>query len=521
MFVRNFLSNCEYVSVVPVGILITLQYDAKGRIEKILHGATEGGEDVSSEYLKIVLEKGLVPRTLLVTGGRTWVSGVFYTRVHSFLNKDGILPECIYTDLKKAFLKSPEKFVFAACSAKSLATVFQGSLAVRQWLAASGFNLLPGTPLSSDVLQEENFRSRLEKFLGEDKYFDFPLIAGYCVYSNGKPTYHPANMRIEVVKSFSQCTDYHGHILMKINDNMTIDYNQCVNHYCVEKGTALLIDYYGEVIHSYKNGMSSVQNKQESIKCPVCGNMFVPRLGTDTVCTDPHCNSRLFIPTNNMLCAYKLPKLSYEKYQSVCKDYGREFSIPDVLNLPEYNYAINVDLPTLLYGIIPRDVMADYNSIKLLCNRCYNNPDNMMYQMSNPGVLAKNSDIPEVSNLVVWVRDERNLKDIEKLLNNKNIVICDTNRQFNGAPVLRNVKAFITGDFLHGTSQDIRSIISSYSGSYVNQVADCNVVIVGGTQMNIDGRAIKYARDKGLTILDENTFFSRYSIDEDLDSYLK
>ena len=516
MFVRNFLSNGEYVSVVPVGILLTVQYDTNGRIEKIIHGSTEGDEDVTDEYLKVIQNSGIIPRTITFKGGRTWVYGVLYTKVYQYLKSDCVLPEGLYPELKKEFLKNPNNFKFSAHSAKSLASVLRGSLATRQWLTASGFNILAGMPMSSEVLKEENFSNRLEKFLGDNEFFDFPLIAGYCVYTNGQPIYHPADMRIEVVKSVSQTLDYHGNILMKINDSRVLDYNEGANYYNIQKGSVLLIDYYGNVIYSYRNGMSTVQLKNDLIKCPVCGNMFRVTLGSKTRCTDSHCNSRLFIPTNNLLTAYNIPNVTYQAYKETVDKIGTGYSVVDILSRPEYDYKITINLPTMLYGIVPRDVVADYNSLALLCNRCHNNVDNLLYQLSNPGILAKNSDIPEISRLVEWLRDERNVQDIQKLMDNPNITIGNQHRRFDGAPIFRNLKICITGDFTHGSNEDIRSIFTSYSGTMVDKVEDSNVVVVGGTQTNINGYVIKYAQNKGITIFDEYSFFSKYDIDSDL-----
>jgi NAD-dependent DNA ligase len=94
-------------------------------------------------------------------------------------------------------------------------------------------------------------------------------------------------------------------------------------------------------------------------------------------------------------------------------------------------------------------------------------------------------------------------------------------KQFDGAPIFRNLRICITGDFTHGTHEDIRSIFSSYSGKVVNDVKDANVVVVGGTQTHINGPILKYAQNKGITIFDEYSFFDKYEIDKDLQTNLQ
>ena len=516
MFVRNFLSNAEYVSVVPVGILITLQYDPNGRLERIIHGATEGDPDVSDEFLKPIQDNGVVPRLLVAKGGRTWIYGVLYTKVAPYLTDNGTLPESIYEKLKKDFVKNPSKFVFAAHSAKSLCVVLRGSLATRQWLVAVGFNVLPGMPVSGASLNEDTFADRLKNYLGDQDYFDFPLISGYCVYNNGQPTYYPFNLRTEVVKKTTQTVDVHGNIYMNVNDGFLVDYNEAINKFDIKKGVTLLIDSDGMLLDSYKGGLSTVVERTEPIKCPTCGNIFHVAIGSQTKCSDTHCNSRLFIQTNQMLTAYNLPNVTYDAYKETTESVGNNYSIANILDRPEYNYDITISLPTLLYGIIPRNVVADYQSLVLFCNRCHNSIDNVLYKLSNIGVLQNDIDLPEISRLISWLRDPRNLSDIQKVVDNPNITIGNNTKKFKGDPIFHNLKIFITGDFNHGSNLDIKNIFSSYSGTVVDDVKDSNVVVIGGSQTNIDGGAIQYARLKGITIIDEYSFFTHYEIDEDL-----
>lgn len=515
MFSRNFLENGEYVSVVPVGILVTIQYDPNGRIERIIKGTDESGQDLGNEFLKPIVDNGLVPTLLLARGGRTWINGVLYTRVYSYLTENGVLPESIYEKLKKDFLKNPKSFTFVSYCAKSLAVMFRGSLAVRQWLTASGFNTVPGMPLSQDVLIESNFVNRLEKYLGDMNCFDFPLISGYCVFHNGQPNYYPNEMRIEVVKKTEMTTDAHGNMYMEINGDLTVDYNDAINLYDVKKGVSLLVDHDNEVVHSYKNGLSTVEIRHNPIKCPVCGNVFYLPTGSMTKCSDLHCNSRLFIATNQLLSAYGLPNVTYAAYLETTKEIGNSYSVPDILKRMEYNFGITINLPTLLYGIIPRNIVADYQSLVILCNRCHNSIDNVLYKFSNLGILEKDEDIPEVYRLVAWLKDPRNLNDIQKLVENPNITIGNNIQKFDVDPLFRNLKICITGDFTHGSDLDIKNIFTSYAGEIVD-VNKSNVVVVGGTQTNIDGQIIKTARDRGITIIDEYSFFDRYRIDDDL-----
>ena len=80
----------------------------------------------------------------------------------------------------------------------------------------------------------------------------------------------------------------------------------------------------------------------------------------------------------------------------------------------------------------------------------------------------------------------------------------------------------ITGTFKHGTTEDIIAILQSYSATVVTQMdKKVQCVVVGDIKENIDGLAIHAARELDIPMFDETAFFDRYTIDEDLEKFLK
>ncbi|MBQ3184550.1 MAG: hypothetical protein IJB54_01060, partial [Firmicutes bacterium] len=83
MFVRNLLRPSDFVTLVPVGMPTTLQYNDTGMLEKVYWGYTpETREDLSSRMLsaaKITDEVKPFPFKIPLKEGTTWIMGVLYS----------------------------------------------------------------------------------------------------------------------------------------------------------------------------------------------------------------------------------------------------------------------------------------------------------------------------------------------------------------------------------------------------------------------------------------------------------
>ena len=127
MNVRNFLAPGDFVITIPVGLNITLQYDEKGNIQKLLMGLDPSGAELPEELLNEVLLAGIVPRTIPIVQGTTWISGIF-TRSGILSTKSGKIPDDIIEDISVDLLENPCEFTFYAASVESNSMKFTGGL---------------------------------------------------------------------------------------------------------------------------------------------------------------------------------------------------------------------------------------------------------------------------------------------------------------------------------------------------------------------------------------------------------
>ena len=75
----------------------------------------------------------------------------------------------------------------------------------------------------------------------------------------------------------------------------------------------------------------------------------------------------------------------------------------------------------------------------------------------------------------------------------------------------------VTGDFAHGSKEDVANILRSYSATVTFHYDDTvQCVLVGDSKSNIDGQAIRQARWDHVPVMDEADFFAQYEIDDDL-----
>ena len=114
------------------------------------------------------------------------------------------------------------------------------------------------------------------------------------------------------------------------------------------------------------------------------------------------------------------------------------------------------------------------------------------------------------------------------MLKSDQIKIKSVSKKFEGAPIFRNKTICITGDFKHGTLEDIVSILQSYSAKVVTKFDNTvNCVVIGHFE-NEDPQIAQLATSYNVPIYSEDSFFKSYEIDLDikkqvdsLTSYLK
>lgn len=519
MFAKTFCKPGSYLTIVPVGLRATLQYNANGVLEKIFNGYSDDKSNVSSELLDVMKKSKLVPLVVPIKGGTTWVEGVFYTS--KTFNKSGVLPMCIEPDMILDIKCNPDKYSFYAGRVDSLAASFKAVLTLRNWLKMASFNTLP-MYLIPDKLTNEAFI----KMVNNGKYpFKFPLISGYMIFEGTDHKYRPLNLTQRIVKSVQKFTDESGYIKATITDTTKHDsihqYSDVLT-YCIDKDSMLVSKSNGELIYSTTQ---STLPKVNRIICSCCGNNFMSPKSGPVACSDPNCPSKLYPQVIRMLSAFELPIIEYSKFKTYL-DKKKVQCLTDIFLLPEYKDAlIATTLPKLLEAAVPPDVCADNSEFMKISCTCNHSSKTLRYYIENPDRLriemAEQINSLMLRRLVDWISQPYNASTLLTLLDLDSINVIETDKKFDGAPIFRNKTIAITGKFSHGDLSEIASILRSYEATVtINIQGDADCLVIGDLNENIDGKSIQLARENNITMFSESQFFAQFEIDDDITSNL-
>jgi len=523
MFVRNFLSAGDYLEIVPIGLPLTLQYDVHGGLEKVLFKYENDSVDVTETLRPVLLNNKLVPRRIPLKNGTSWILGVMYTQDNP--SSVGNIPD----DLKEEYIihlsEHPERFKFYAGSVSSMASVFHGAVPIRQWLSLSGFNLLPGYVIPAE-LAEYNF----DKLVTSRNFpFEYPLFQGYLIFKRSDVKYYDLGFKQDKVKGSEIVVSDEGYLKVTLSltkrPDMIVDYSEYVRMN-LQSGVIILLDESDKILYSVdpddqRNSLLKVNGS--SVTCPVCGKVYSFSYNQPVICTDEHCNSRLYPRVNQLLSTFGLPEISKDRYDKIILNVGSIFSVPDILD--EYGYKskkISTTLSRLLRAIVPQSVIGKFDAFDSFCNRCNNSVDSVKYYIDNPDKANQDLKLYECNtsyvNFLKWLSNKENAMDIHSLLMNENIEITDSNKTLpNVAPIFRGTKICITGRFRHGPESKIVSILGSYGAEVVTRYSDdVSFVVVGDTKEGVNGPVTRSAKQDNKTIYDESDFFKQFEIDQDL-----
>ncbi len=521
MYVRNCLNPGDHLTVLPLGLNVTLQYNSNGILEKIHSGYGDLKKSLSLDITQTFRNNATAPVSISILGGTTYVFGVLYTS--GVYQTEGSLPESVENNLVSAYLDNPNRFNFFAATVDSNATQFKGASPIRNWLNMSKFHVLPGYIVPSDLTRE-----RFIKMVNTDSFpFKFPLISGYIVHRNDKVSYVSTELRQYIVKCVSRYIDAYGNLKAKISfksdcEDIFVDYSQVVK-YNIHTNTLLVMDKYNNVIYAETTDSKKRDKRSTNVTCQICGNTFKidPNSGEDIRCTDVHCMSNQLPNINHFLSYFKLPTISAEDYFGyfISSKTQMFFRFSDIASyLKSQDITIETTPHDLLEAMVPVGC-TDKASISSFTNQCNNNIQNIIYYIQHPDRMASfiRLDGRYGKNLMEWLSDKENVIDICKIVNSDILSFVETNKKFEGAPIFRGKKILITGNFLHGSTSDIIAILKSYSAEvYTEWVDGIQCVITGGTMEEMNGSAIRKARDIRIPIYDEVSFFNLYEIDKDL-----
>ena len=515
MFVRNLLQAGDYVTIVPAGVRITLQYSEKGSLEAVYEGHANN-QILHSELLTPIIQSGEVPIHISVTKGTSYVYGVLYSE--DIFPVEGRLDKEVEMNYLTEYLKNPSSFKFYAGHIQSYAVGFNAPLNVGRWLTSAGFKLLNSYVVPANM-KEKDFSNmiNLDKFK-----FRYPRIQSYIVHRNGKYEYPSTHVKQIVVKDIKKFVSYDGYVVADIYSHdlgaINVSFSDVVR-FNIQKKSILLVDEDSEIIDCF-NGPKVRGKQSDKIECSECGRILVvPKHGRFR-CTDSHCSSVMYEYVDRMLGMLGLEILDIDKYKEYAKTVNHIVSLPDILDLPEYeDSTVNIDIPKLLYAVVPTTVITRFNDWAVFCNKANNSVESIKYYLQNPDKMMSdlNLDGAIYRRLYHWLQDNQNLNDVIGMMEHSKIHLISTGKKFEGAPIFRGKSIYVTGEFSHGRFEDIRAILASYSAEVYdvfNTAVDC--VIIGGLHEHISGSSVNRAKQLGILVFEESEFFNKYEIDADL-----
>lgn len=509
---KKSLKPGDFVSLVPLGIPMTLQYNISGNLEKVYIGYKSDREDVTEKFMMSLISQKYVPASMQLKKGTSWVEGILYT--NELIHKNGKLPDVVIEDLCSLYFKNPSQFNFFAFNIECTSFPFLNYQHISQYLKFSKFYTLPAWLVPVTGVDSDTY----ERWLSDSQYTFNKIVMNYAVFTGNKVEILPTGINHHTVITTTPYVDDEGYykidIRLEDDNHLYYPYNK-VRDLKLGPKSVIFTDSRWHIVYSMGN-----TNYPDHIKCPYCGKVYTIT-DTDTICPDIHCTSRLVRPVERFINVLNLPKMDTKTIRKLI-DNDDITCIPDVLILDNYRKSmVSVDIAKVLESMIPNSYIRNNSVYKAIVLACTNNLKTFLYYVDHPDSIVSDLKItnPDISKVVTWLSDDSNAMDLKTVITSDQIDVTAVSKRFNGAPIFRDKLIYITGDFIHGSQSDISEILESYSAKVTTiftNLVDC--VLIGGTMNGANGKAVNSAKNIGIPIMQELEFFERYDIDSDLNN---
>lgn len=512
MYLENYLKPGDNVSFVPIGIPMTLQYNVSGNVEKVYVGYNSDREDATDEFMTTLINNQTISAHITLTKGTTWIQGILYTG--SRFNVSGNLPEAALPALRELYKKSPTQFNFFAFNVECTSFPFPTYQYKVQYFHLWKFHVLPNWTVPINM-SDDTYR----QWLDDPTYMGFSkTVIYYVVSSDSRTELVKTNIvQNKIIATYNYLDDY-GYYKVEVTlDNgnkLYFPYNKAakqrvgIDSYVITDISGRIVDIRGTKVYD------------DIITCPYCGKRYT-LTEDDTICPDVHCASRLVTPIQRFIRVLGLPEMSAGDIRTLVDD-NTLTCVTDIFTLDAYSQLkIDTNIAKILEAMIPIATISNPAVYKDFALACTNDIKTVMYYIDHPTDITVDLKIqnPYVERLIDWLSDNCNAIDLKTVIELPEIQLTASSKRFNGAPIFRDKTIYITGEFIHGSTFDIVSILESYSAKVTTTFTyftDC--VLIGGTQTGINGKAIASAKNLGIPIMTEVDFFQRYDIDSDLNN---
>lgn len=523
MFVKNFLRAGDFVSVVPCGVPLTLQYNAEGLFESCFvdWDISKSGRISNKAIFKYLIENSLIPRRISVKSGTTFIFGVLYSA--HIVQTSGQLPNCWKYELLDGLKANSFKFNFFASHLHSMSAPFKGASPIRKWLKMSGFNIVPGFVVPVN-LTEELFENLVNT---DDFTFRWPLLSHLNVFtSTGDVEIYSTELTESKILNIKLTVSDSGQFLANIYTDtpgvvIVKDYSEVLKF-------KLHVDDY--IVYSTDNScytiLSNVSKQSESMQvptslvCPYCKRNVPVVVFSDTFCQSLHCPSKLYLNTSRYLNILGFPEISREYYDNLVIQTSGKFMISDILKCSVLDsLEVSVDIATILRSLVPPTVLVGKKNFETLCNKFNRSLDSIYYYLDNPEHLLVDFNLEEV----VYLKLVRWLADTINVCNIKNTISCDkvhvslfsNSSNIEYSPIFRNKIFILTGKFVSGSILEMRNLLRDYGAKDVifgswEDGADC--LLIGSSKEDVNSSIVNSARTSGCAIFDELEFFNKYGL---------
>lgn len=513
MFVRNILRPGDYLVPVPLGIPCTLEYNDNGMIANVYLYYNDDRVMIDKASKETVISCPGVVHKIPILGGTSWVQGVLYTKSTYYVS-DKLFFEGA-DELLTILSKDPSSFHFYACNVSSIAAQFYGAGPIRQWLKLNRFDILSGQ-LVPATINQKTFNSM---WAGGKFEYDYPLMMYYFIFRTKEVTIVNTLLFQDCVTQVNTRYTESGSILADVKcsrGTYTFDYYEVVNHN-VNKGNIIYLSSHDtKHILRCKNVSSKPQQKRtDSLTCAYCGKTFKVLPGT--ICDDVNCLSRKFAESNRLLATFSIPEITFSEYTKLVKSKDI-IIVPDILNIDKHlEYQLNASISSVVRAIVPEYAVRKDDVITSFVNNCNNNKDTVKYYINNVDRAIYDFNLDPSDEFITWLSYPENVADVLAVLDNLRYKSTVNDVLFDGAPIFRDKKIYVTGKFRHGDMTYISSLLASYSAEVTTKFdVDCHVVLVGDILEDVSGKAIKQAQNLRIPVISETDFFNRYDIDSDI-----
>lgn len=516
-----------YAQPVPVGLQVTLNYSDKGILTKVVY---ENGKDVVDipfdVVVKLMSAKVIIQR-LDMYKAACQVFGVLVAPPSSykFTKTTGKLPECFYERLIKTAKSNPDLFKFYALDLKATGSQYLASVAAHNRLSMMKFDVIPGIAIGAST----NFKSIEVQFNKTIAAIipELPILSGIYLHDRAIQLVS-ADLRCIVINKFEPVLDVNGYVHGKMNCNLSnigeaeivVPYSQVVK-YQISSGCFAIIDIDNNIQYVSQPKMFS-RVASPTITCPICGKKYTVPVNSRTVsCEDIHCPSKLYPQICRMISKLGLAEMLQDQFTEYVKE-GKIKKLQDVLNLPENSRAdVTTTLSNLIEAITPISLVAgDMDAVAKFVHQSASNTA-VSYYVHNPEKLTSDLKVSKQfgQRFKEFFSDPYNVETYDAFIELPEISVVNPKKKFDGDLIFRNKLICLTGDFKHGSYDDIISIMGSYAGTCaVEFTPQVSFVLVGhfGTP---DPYIIERAQAYNKPIYAELEFFRAYQIDKDLDRF--